>query len=67
MLLTYETLDEIIGFNISDDCFFSDGTVILLDGSAWELVETVGDQLVFEPSDDIETAIANIEFFYDRA
>jgi len=67
MLLTNEQLDEVMGFVISEDGFFSEGVVILLDGGAWELVEQCGDQLVFEMSEEIEDAIQNMEFFYDRA
>lgn len=67
MLLRNEELDSIMGFAISEDGFFSEGTVIAFDGGAWELTEQVGDQLVFEPSDEIEAAIANVYFFQDRA
>lgn len=67
MQLTYETLNELMGFDISDDSFFSEGTVILLDGSAWELVAVVGCDLLFKPSDDTDTAQENNYFFYKRA
>ncbi len=66
MLFTYETINEVVGFPISEDSFFSEGTVLMIDGCAWELVEVCGDQLVFAASDDIETAETNMEYFYNR-
>ena len=67
MKLTNEGLNEIKGYNLSDDSFFSEGTVITLDGSAYELVEICGDQLFFEPSDDLKTAKENDKFYFERA
>lgn len=67
MRMTMENLDELMGFAISEDSFFSEGTVIMIDGSAWELIEMVGSDLIFETSDDLEAAQENNKFFYDRS
>ena len=67
MLLTNEALNEIMGYNISEDSFFSEGTVIMFDDAVWELTDVVGDQLVFKQSFDVRTAKVNNEFFYERS
>ena len=67
MKLTYEQLDSLLGFPISEDSFFSEGGVIAYDGQAWELTEVVGDQLFFEASDAFETARKNMDFFSGRS
>jgi len=65
--LTNESLDELMGFTISDDSLFSEGTVLAIDGGAWELVAICGTELVFEPHDSPEAAMANNLFFWERA
>ena len=67
MIVTYEQLDELMGFDITEDSFFSDGTVIILDGSAWEVKDMVGGMISFMLSDDVTTGQENNDFFYDRA
>lgn len=68
-LITCEELDEIMGFNITDDCFFSEGTVIMYDGQPIHLKEQVGCQLVFKwgDSEQLKEAQENLEFFYERS
>lgn len=66
LLLTAEALDSFFFGPISEDSFFSVGTVIALDGGAWELVETCGSDFIFKASDDITTANENLEFFAER-
>ena len=66
MKLSYEQLNELKGYDLSGDSFFSEGTVILIDGGAYELIEEIGCDLFFEPSSDIDTASENDLFFYGR-
>ena len=47
MTLTYSQLDDYFSGALSNHSFFSTGTVIILDGLAWELVEVIGDQYFF--------------------
>lgn len=68
-MITNEQLDEILGFSISDDSFFSEGCVIMFDGLPVHLKEAVGDQLIFEyvNAEQRFDAQKNLEFFYDRS
>ena len=67
LIISYKDLDEILGFNISEDSFFSEGSTIMFDGFAWELVEVVGDMMVFKTIDDVEQAEEDMDFFYERS
>ena len=66
-IISYADLNEMLGFNISDDSFFSEGSSIVIDGQGWELVEVVGCMLVFTDHDDFETAQDDMDFFYERS
>jgi len=63
MTLTSDQLDGYYFGPLSQHSFFSTGIVVMIEGLAWELVEIVGGQYVFEPSDDIKAATENLEFF----
>lgn len=66
MKLTGEQLNEFFFGDLAGDSLFGTGTVIMIDGCAWELTEIVDDQYFFSSSDDIETAAANLNFFAER-
>ena len=66
IILNCEELDTLVGFNLSEDSFFSEGTIIRFGGGAWELLDTVGDCLMFGPSNDDKTSFENMQFFFNR-
>ena len=65
LYLREDDLNNVMGFKITNNSFFSVGTLILIDGHAWELVETVGSDYIFKPSDDDKTAEKNNLFFFN--
>jgi len=66
MVLTHTQLDDLIGFDISDDTFFSEGAHIILDGAAWVLAEECGEYIILKETNDISRAIEDMTFFSRR-
>ena len=65
MILTSEQLDEVLGIDLAYNPFFSEGTAIMIDGTAWRLTDIVGDVYCFSSCSDIEESKTNMDYFFN--